>query len=276
MALGLQSCGRAGSLLTRRDLWIPWLILGAFQAAILAALWAHAHPLVSPLLTPALVFLAGESSLHYPGVLRRLPALTLHAQVISFATLGMIAAGATAPGVAAVFEGRPAHAGRHLVAAVRRGAALVLAALPFFAAFVVVRRALESATATADGGGLLGAVQATGLFLAASLLRAAVLYLPALVMIEGRGAVSAWRELPGAWRRGGWSALTVVVAVTAPLLIVRVSATAWWAPHTAALPELALVAAAVDLGLGLAAAFWCFGAASLVYLSSVQFRREEE
>ncbi len=143
-ALGLQSlwftlreCGRA-------RLWAPFLVPFLVQCAGIGLLAMTAHPLLSWLLAPIVVRLAGADALHYPGLFVHLPDLALTADLLVVSTLGALATGAATRLFASVFEGRTPSLREAWSETARRAWALVLAQLPVTLLLVGIGFALDA------------------------------------------------------------------------------------------------------------------------------------
>ncbi len=254
-------------------LWIPWLALGAVQGAVLLGLLHFARPWLAWAVAPLVRAGAGEAALHYPDFFRALPGLYTRADLVVVALAGAILTGWSVALFAAGWRGtRPAP--RAAWAAVApRALALVLVQLPFnvlaFALSAGIGLLLEG-----RGGIVLRVGGMAGLG-AMVVLQALFLYLPAVVVLEGRGIAGAFAALPRTWVRGFWAGLVLGAAALLPLLPLDALVGQADLLVERGTPELTAWLTALQLLVGLAVSFLLTGGATLVYLGSVADAEDE-
>jgi hypothetical protein len=272
----LALAGQALRLVLRRlldvPLWAPWAALGALELALLGALVGFAHPLLSWLVAPLVAAAAGEPALHYPGFYAALPGLARGLGLMVAALPTALAAGWSTWLFAARWRGRRAAPGEAWAEAASRGGGLVLALLPF--PLLAAGGALLIEHAVAGGSGTvrrLGDVSTLGVEVA---LRALGLFLPPLVMLEGRGAAAAWAALPRAWSRGLWAALALALPAALARLPLERQLEVAGADVAAGPPERVAWLAAARIGLGLVLSFVLAGGATVIHLGAVAVEEE--
>jgi len=247
--------------------WAPWLALGALQLAALMALVGFAHPLLSWVLVPMVRAGAGEAALHYPDFFRSLPALYARADQVLGPLAGAVVTGWSTLLFAARWRREPAGAGQAWTRTAPRALTLVLAQLPFQLLVLAFSGLLDRALV--GQGGLarrLGYVVGIG---GVAGLQAIFLYVPALVVIEGRGLWGAFAGLPRTWMRGFWAALLLGLVALLPLLPLGALGQRSDLLVDRGIPELVGWLTAAQLALGLAMSFLLAGASTLVYLGAV-------
>jgi len=269
LAIGWQALATTVRQLFVRALWAPWLVLGAMQLVLLAALWEFAHPAVSWLLAPWIARAAGEGALHYPGLFVQLPELYAEADLLLGATFGSLVIGAGTLLFAARFRGEVPDVGAAWRTALRRGATLVLVNLPLNLLAIGLSEGLLTFVESRGSGGivkhLVQAVTAIGLVV----LQAMFLYVNADVMLERRGAIEALLDLPRIWSRGFWAGAMVSALVLAPL-----AAFHWIFQRSAELvqhgpPERVGLLVVAQVATTLLSWFLLAGTATLVYMSAM-------
>jgi hypothetical protein len=277
----LEQLSLAGQALwlTLRDLragrlWVPWLVLGVLQCAVLLALLGFAHPLLAWAVVPFVRAIGGESALHYPDFYRALPSLYSRADLVVGSLAGAVATGWSTRLFAARWTRETLAAGGAWTEIAPRALTLVLAQLPFQLLVLLFAGLLDRALA--GQGGLvrgLGYLVALG---GVAGLQALFLYLPALVVIERRGLWRAFAGLPRAWARGFWAALLLGLAALLPLLPLDGMGQGSGLLVDRGAPELVGWVTALQLAVGLAVSFLLAGSSTLVYLGAVAVQPEEE
>jgi hypothetical protein len=279
IVLGWHALWFALRRLGNRGLWLPWVLLGAVQLTLVMLIWWFAHPFVSWLMAPLLHRLAGEEALHYPALFRAMPALYGRAEVIVSALLGALAAGAST----ALFAAALAHdaggprpsGGQGIGLAVRRALPLILVNLPLNLLVFGFAFGLDSFLATRGSSGI---VQKLGSFVTlggALAIQAFFLYGTAWVVLGGKSALGAWRELPRSAARGYWAALFLGVVMTLPILPLQQIARHVQTLISRGRPELAGWLVVAQVLATLVTAFLLTGAITVVYHTAIA-RHDEE
>jgi hypothetical protein len=248
---------------------VPWLLLGAVEAAVVVLMWGYAHPAISWIMAPLLRSWAGEDVLHYPNLLRQLPVLFGRVDLAIGAVLGSIMIGAATLLFAARFRGVGGTVRETLARAFRRSGTLVLCHLPFNALLVVLTLVVDRALVARRAGLMHGALVFAGVVVVPVVVQAVFLYVGPLVMLEGRSALAALRELPRTWRRGMWAALFLGLVMLLPLMPIH-----FLSGHAEAIaergsPELIGWLLIGEVGVGLLVWFVLSGSACLVYLGAI-------
>jgi len=269
IALAWQSLVYTFRELFRGTLWIPWLLLGAIELAVVAALWWFAHPALSWLMAPIVALVAGSSALHYPAFFRELPGIFSRIDLAIVALVGSLAIGASTALFAARFAGRTAPPGSGFAVALRRALPLILVNLPLNLLVVGIPFALESWVATRGSSGLVvKAAQILGLC-GAWLAQALFIYGTALVVLSGRGVVGAFASLPGAATRGLWAALTLGIVTWLPVLPMQLLTRKVAPIFDRGRPELVTALVVAQIVLALVTSFVLTGGITLVYQTAV-------
>lgn len=269
IALAWQALSRTFLQSVRPGLWTPGLVLGGLQLLMLAALSNYAHPWVSWVTVPLLRRIAGEGMLHYPQVLRALPDLYSRCDFVLAAVAGSVLFGAATLLFAARFRRAPPSAGAALREAGRKSASLILVQLPVYALILGLAHALQRALRPGSSGGLTALLYLTGVVSVTGAARALFLYLPAVVVLEGRSAVQALRELPRTWTRGLWGALFLVFVLMLPLVPLQVLFGQGAALEARLGPEVMILLVLAQIVVGVATWFLLSGSATLTYLGAV-------
>jgi len=268
-ALWLTLCElRAGRL------WVPWLVLGVFQGAVLLALLGFAHPLLAWALSPFVRVIGGEPALHYPGFYRALPFLYSRADLVVGSLVGAVATGWSTRLFAARWRRETLPGGGAWAEVVPRALTLVLAQLPFQVLVLLFTGLVNRALA-----GQGGLVQRLGYLVTlggVAGLQALFLYLPALVVLERHGLWRSLVALPRAWARGFWAALLLGLAALLPLLPLAGLGQGSGLLVDRGTPELVGWVTAMQLLVGLAVSFMLAGSSTLVYLGAVADRPGDE
>lgn len=263
VALAWECLGATLRRIRHAALWAPWLVLGAAQLATVVLLACFAHPAASALMAPLVTALAGAGARHYPEVFRVLPDLHARAGFVVDALLGPVVAGAATVLFAASFARRAATPREAFAQALRRAGALVLAWLPFALVTGLLTFGLEGWLA---GRGSAAITRRIGMFTALGgtlVLRAMMLYLIPMMMLGRMGPLAAWRELPHTGGRGAFTALTLVVLVTA--LTAPFAMLSRFVPRLVdgGTPEAVILVVAAQVAGALLSAFLLAGAAVL-------------
>lgn len=267
-ALGLQSLWYTLREFARARLWAPFLVPFAVQCVGLGLLALTAHPLLSWVLAPIVVRLAGPDALHYPGLFVHLPALALTADLLVVSTLGALATGAATRLFANVFEGRAPSLREAWAETAKRAWPLVVAQLPVTLLLLCLGFALDAfghARVSSITRALLPAVQ----LLLGAVLQALFAYVPALVMLGRLGPLLAWRRLPAMWGRGLLPALVIFAVALAVLLPMQLLAGQSAAIVARGLPELTLPLTVLLFVSSMVASWLVSGAATLVWMSAL-------
>ena len=258
--------------LWRPGLWLWVLPLALVQLTVVALLWHAAHPAVSWFMAPLLVRLTGDDTLHYPRIFELMPTLYQRADVGLGAVLGAIGIGAATPAFAARFRGEPLGGRRALGDAFRRAPALVLVQLPFNVLLFLLSTFAGAWLERRGAGGLVSRVAPLAVTGVSLLIQAAFFYAAALVVLEKRSAVSAWRALPSTWRPGFLPALLVGASTLLLLLPLQAPGVSAALLVQRGRPELAGALTLLHVFAGWLNAFILTGAATLLYLSAVRGR----
>lgn len=250
-------------------LWLPWLLLGAFQAALVVALGWFAHPAVAWLAVPLARLLGGEDALHYPRIFRVLPALYSRADLAVGAVLGALVVGAATRLFAARFSGAEVRPLAELGWALRRAPLLIAVNLPLNLLLIGLSLALDAMLGRPGGSAIVRQGITVGGLVAAMLLQAAFLYATPLVAVSGLPLLRALAMLPRAFARGAFAAL--VLSLFAVLALLPLQGLAGLGDNLVerGTPELVAWITIAQTALGLLAGFILTGGATLVYQSSV-------
>jgi hypothetical protein len=269
-ALALQSLQHAFQQMLRPALWVPWLALGALQAAVLAGLCFAAHPWVSPVAAPLVAWLAGEQSLHYPDLFLALAGLYGRIDLVLAALPGALVAGASTSLFRDVFLGRRPDARGAAGVALRRAPALILVNLPFH--LLAIGLSMGIAMTLGSRGGIVGRA-AYVLAIGGSIwLQSLFLFASAFVVVEGRSVRATLASLPHAWRQGFWAALVLGVLTLLPLLPLNMLSGSAAVIAERGRPELVAAMSFAQLLVALVSGFLLSGAATLVFLGGIARR----
>ena len=274
LALAGQALGLTLRELRAGRLWVPWLVLGVLQCAVLLGLVGFAHPLLAWAVAPFVRAIGGEPALHYPDFYRALPALYSRADLVLGSLAGAIATGWSTRLFAARWRQQALAVGGTWAEIAPRALTLVLAQLPFQLLVLLFTGLLDHALA-----GQGGLVRRLGYFVTlggVAGLQALFLYLPALVVIERRGLWRAFAGLPRAWARGFWAALLLGLVALLPLLPLEGLGQRSDLLVARGTPELVAWLTAMQLLAGLAVSFLLAGSSTLVYLGAVADEPGEE
>jgi hypothetical protein len=275
VALALQALRHTLAALRSPRLWVPWLVLGACQLAVVLAIWHFAHPVLSWFMAPLLRALAGADALHYPNALEMMPRLYDRADVVLGALLGSVMIGASAPLFAEHFRGGVPRVGPALRAALRRAPALVLCQLPFNLLVTGLVFGVGGLLEARGGGGVVSRAAEFAVASLALVVQAAFFYVTARLVLDPRGVGGALAGVPSDWRRGFAPALTVGALTVLLLLPLHWVAGREDLVVSRGRPELVGWLTVVELLAGLLNWFLLTGSATLIYLSVLQGRREE-
>ncbi len=244
LALGLHCLGRALREATRPTAWWTVALPALAQLLAVGAMAAGTHPALSWFMAPLLTFLAGDAALRYPQLFHRLPELAASAAFLISVLLGPLAAGAATLWCDEAFHGVRPRPGHSLRAALRRGPALVLVALPAAAA----QWALAALPEALAGVRLSGVTRAAVPALAGTVLlgvRAAFAWVTAEMLLGQCGPLRALGAVPHAFTRGFFAALAILAVLALPLApfatLEGLAAGGTWGGR----PELVLVLVAV-------------------------------
>jgi hypothetical protein len=267
--LGVHALARAAGRIGSPALWAPFAALGALQALAVLGVWWVAHPAVSWLAAPLVRTAAGPAALHYPENLALLPELAGRVDLALVVLAGPLVVGAATLLFAARFGAVPLGVGAACAGALRRAPALWVTGLPAHLLALGLAVSLEGLAAGAAPGPLLHRAALLAGLAGTVLVQALALYLPALVMIEGRSIGGAFAALPRAWSRGLVPAVLLCAALLMPPAPLQ-----WLMRHAPRIaergaPEMVGVLALVQIGVTLLAWFLLAGAATLVFLTAV-------
>ncbi len=269
LALGGQALGRAARELLRAGPWAAFALLGALEALVLLALALPAHPALSWAVAPLAERVMGERALHYPDGFRLLPSLFGPVDAVLAWLVGSLAMGAASHAFAARFRGAPVSAGASFGAALRRWPALAIALLPAHA--VIAGLGWIAPLFSSSHG--IGSTTALPVFaVAPGVVVLLGFYLPALVMIGGRGGPGALAALPRAWARGLVAGVVPCLVTLAPVAVVQAFANAPGAIVERGTPELVAALLGARIALSLVASVLLSGAATLGFLAVVEDR----
>jgi hypothetical protein len=218
-------------------------------------------------MVPLVRAVGGEGALHYPEFFRVLPGLYGRADLVTAALAGSVAAGWSTWLFAARWSRRALAPGETWREIAPRALVLVLAQLPFNVLVFLFTSLLDRAIA--GHSGLLHRLGGLGSLGGVVLLQTLFLYLPALVVLERRGAWGALAGLPRTWARGFWAALllsTLLLLLLLPLDALGQRSDLLVERGT---PELVIWITALQLLVGLAVSFLVAGSSTLVYLGTV-------
>jgi len=269
MLLGGQATLFTLRQLFRPALWVPWLMLGAVEVAVVVGLWWFAHPLVSWLVAPILNAIAGPNALRYPSVFRLMPGLFARADVVVGMIVGSIAVGASTALFASRFAGAEARPGEGLRTGFRRAVALILANLPLNLLINALPFLVDQWLADRHSSAAVIRLTRYGTLGAAVLLQSFFLYVNALVVIGGRSAWGALAELPEAARRGFGAAIVISLVALLPLLPIQLIARGSSTLVDRGTPEMVGWMVIGQVMLALLTAFILTGSATLVYQTAV-------
>jgi hypothetical protein len=269
IALAWQALVRSLLQLHRPRLWAPALILAVLELAAVALIWNFAHPALSAAMAPLLRALGGEPLLHYPNVLLSLPALHARFEVAILAIAGPLLGGATMLLFAAGFRRAALRPAAALGEAASRAASLVAVQLPVTLLGWWLAPALQFLVRPGHAGGLRALLFPVLVAGVALLLRALFLYLPAVVVLEGRNALQAFAELPRTWGRGGWGALLIALVPMIPAAVGPALASRFPALETRFGPEAMAGLEALQILVGVVAWLLYWGSTTLTYLGAV-------
>lgn len=255
--------------LRRGTLWVPLLLLGALQLAVVGLLWGFAHPAVSWFMAPLLARLAGAEVLRYPNVFRVMPGLYAQMGVVLGAVVGSVAVGAATVLFAAHARGRPASVGEALGAAWRKGLTLIAVNLPFNLLAVALSYGLEWWIARRGSGPMVQRATYAGVLAGSIVLQSMFFYVSALVMLEGRGVMGTMAALTQSWARGFWAATLVGIMMVIPLLPIHMLSGRSSMLVDRGTPELVGWMVLMQWGLELVTWFLLAGSSTVLYLSLV-------
>jgi hypothetical protein len=272
--LGVHALARAAGRIGSGALWVPFALFGAIQVLAVLSVWWVVHPALAWYAVPLVTAAAGPVALHYPDNLALLPVLFGRLDLVLRAVLGPLVTGTATLLFAARFGAVPLGVGAAVSGALRRAPALVLTALPAHLLAFGIAAGLERAAAAAGSGlgPLVHRVALAAGLAATVLVQAMALFMPALVLLEGRGILGAFGALPRAWGRGLAAAVLLCAALLVPPAPLE-----WLLRHAGRIAERGApegVAALVlaQVGVSLLAWFLLAGAATLVFLSAVHER----
>jgi len=269
VVLAIQSLAYAFRQILQVPLWVPWLALGALQLAVIGGLWWFAHPTISWLLAPAVRAMAGEDALHYPNLFRWLPELYGRFDLVVGALAGAVVTGQSTALFAAWFSGQPLRPGEGMRRGVSRAGALILANLPLTLLVLGLSSVFNGWLEHRQGPALLIRVAPLVTLGMAVILQAFFLWVNPLLMLGGRSLVGALTALPRAATRGVWTALTLAVAATVPLLPIQMLARGSDQIVARGSPELVGWLVIAQALIALATGFVLTGGATLAYQSLV-------
>jgi hypothetical protein len=269
VVLGWIAFARTVREVLRPRLWVPWLAIACANLLVVALLWWFAHPLVSWAMAPLVRLTGGEDALRYPQIFRMMPALYGRFEVVVGALLGSVMIGAGTLLFASRFRGGLAEPREAFRQAMRRALPLVLASLPFNLLVVALSFGVEWLVAERDSGALVRRAAYAAVLGGSIVLQSLFLYVPALVVIEQRGVLGAFAELPRTWVRGFWSALALGTVLVLPLLPLHVLSGRASMLVDRGTPELVGVVVVFQILIAMTLGFLLCGSATLVYLSTV-------
>jgi hypothetical protein len=269
IALAQQGLLRTVRRLADARLWVPLLPLAVAEAALFVSLVLWAHPSVSWMLRTFLLQRGGTPALHYPDNLAQMPRNYANLELVLGFLIGSVVLGASARTFADLWNGRVPTPGRALGEALRRAPALLVVNLPFYLLTLPLSFGVGGMLAGAQRGPLGISVGNGIIYLGTFLLQSALLFLTQLVMLEGRGPVSALRELPRTWRRGFWTALALsgtLILLLLPFSLMRLTT---GAIVGAGWPELIPWLLGLEILYTLVLELLVSGAATLAFLAAV-------
>lgn len=271
LAVGWLATGRS---VREWRTWAPWApaLAGALaHSALVLAIVFAAHPLLSWAMAPWLRAVSGDDALRYPELFRRLPGIVTRADRWWMPLYSPLLAGWATALFAVTFHGRerlPATSRRETLG---RASTLVLASLPF--------HLLIAAIAVGESSMLAGRVSTVTRALApqvaqllATVVRAVLLLVAPVVVLERRGLRGTLIALPGAAQHAFLGAL--MIAVLASLLPMPFDA---WAARSAALvasglPEKVAVVVLLRGAAQAVSLVFAAGAAALLHRSVLHDR----
>lgn len=274
VALGWQCLWQTRRELIRPNLWGPWLVGFLIQTGVILILLFAAHPTLSWFMAPLLRAVTQDDVLRFPELLRRLPGLAGSVAVVLGLALGSLLSGAATRLFADCFRGVVLRPGLAWTDALNRWGALLIAALPA-ALLGWVMQALPGALTGVRMSSISRRLLPEVLGGIGLVMTALFLYTTVLVMLEGRGAFAALREVPRTWARGFVPALVVVLLVSLLRMPLDRLALASASIVDRGIPELTVVLALLQAGVGALAGFLLTGSATLLYLSAVSSRGED-
>ncbi len=275
LTLGLQAMRHTLAAARRPLLWTPWLVLGAMELAVVLAIWHFAHPALSWVMAPILAAAAGPEALHYPRSLELLPGLYDRADVVLGALVGSVAIGASTPMFADYFRGTSPNLRAALGMAARRGPALVMVQLPFNLIATGLLYGVGGWVESHGGGGRLVRIAGFGLAGASLVVQAALFYVTALLVLDGRGPIASIAGVPSTWRRGFAPALLVGALTLVVLLPLHWLSGQQNVVIARGQPELVGWLALLEMLAGLLNWFVLTGCATLLYLSALRGAEDE-
>jgi len=252
-----------------RDVWGPWTVLFALQAAgILLSAWG-AHPALSWFAAPLLRALEGDDALRYPGLFRRLPDLARDAGLASGALALPVLAGVSARLFERRYRGAPGRPGTAWREGLARSGALLVVALPVSLVAIGLQAALQSLHLVRLSGLLREAAPALG---DAGLLfvRIAFAYGAALVVLGARTGPRALLEVPSTWERGFVPAAVAVLPLVPAGLLASALVPAALAFVELGAPEAVLAAVLARAAAGALLGMIASGAVTLAWLGAVE------
>jgi len=255
--------------LRRGALWVPLLVLGAVQLAVVELMWWFAHPAVSWFMAPLLSRLAGPEVLRYPNVFRVMPGLYAQVDVVLGAVVGSVMVGAATMLFAAHARGQSPQVGEALGSAWKKALTLIVVNLPFNLLVVALSYGLEWWIAQRGSGAMVQRLSYGVVLLGSVTLQAFFFYVAALVMLEGRGVVGTLAALPHSWARGFWAALLVGTLLLIPLLPIHLLSGNSSMLVDRGSPELVGWMVVIQWALGLVLWFLLAGTSTVLYLSLV-------
>jgi hypothetical protein len=262
MLATLRQLGRGG-------LWVPWLALGVLQGVALLMLAWFAHPWVSVVMAPLVTWLAGADALHYPSVFRVLPALHARAAFVVDALFGVVAIGAATRLFAARFANQPIPAGEGLRSAAGHWGTLLIAHLPLQLLVLGLSFGIPEWLHARGSSGVTLRLAILAGFGGALVIQVIFAMIAPLVMLAGLGVRDTWHELPSMVPKIGVAA--VAIAVVATVINFPAQMLGRFADRIVdrGAPELVIALVALQVAVGLFAAFLTAGSITLVYQSLV-------
>lgn len=255
--------------LPRARLWAPWAVMGLVEVAVLACLWWFAYPLLSWIMAPVLQWIAGPQVLRYPNLFRLLPTIFGRADLVVGAVLGSVMIGAATLLFAQRFRGGRTAPGQALGAAFRRAPALIVVNLPFNLLVLGLSYGIAWMLADRESGTLVRRLGYVATLLGSIGVQALFLYVSAILMLEGRGVVDSFAQLPRTWARGFWAALFLGGVMLLPILPIHYLSGRSSLFVDRGSPEMVGWLVFVQIGLSLLSWFLLAGSATLVYLSAL-------
>ncbi len=267
--LAWQGMRRTVRHLATAAVWVPWLIVGGLQLAVLVCLWGFAHPWISWFMAPLLQRVGGEAMLRYPNVFRVMPALYGRAALVIGVLVGAVMGGAAIWLFARRFLQRESRPGEGLRLAVRRAFSLIVANLPAAILTVLVLALSEWWVQEKSGPRILQTAARFGGLGLALVLQALFAYVSAVVVLEGKGVLEAWRRIGECAARGFWAALLLSVVLFLPHLPVDYLGRHAQTIAQRGVPELVGLLVAAEIALGVVTSLVFSGGIALVYLTAI-------